>query len=482
MTGVGAIVAALCVGTAGQAPPDQGDNPKVPPPHVQDLKVPERVSLPKSQEKMPDEPDRPLSADEAARIALRKQPSLGVSLANAFAARGRTNQVRSGLFPQVSAGLGYDELESLSGNGVSPTQAPFNFALPTVSPIDRYIGGVALKQLVYDFDQTRNLVRQSQALERVAESGLNAAQLQVVHSVKAAFYNYAYAEQLVKVNEQNVDNRQRQYDLAEERLTAGVGLPSDVVTALTSKSQGILALNIARDNAEQARISLLIEMGIDPMTPIVLDDSKPKVSTVGDPRQLVKIALKKRPEVRAAENNVLASKFGLSAARSVNSPSVYLGMAAGTRGQDFPLDDSTFSFQLGIAIPIYDGGLRAGAVQTSQGQLTAAQAQLQSTLLSVQNDVASAYLSYKSAEQRVTIAENEVLNAREGVRIAEGRYRSGLGQFQDITTAQALLLGALTDQTLARNAEDVAENQVRFSTGEALDGMVVDTASASRRR
>jgi outer membrane protein len=341
------------------------------------------------------------------------------------------------------------------------------------------MGGVALKQLVYDFDQTRNLVRQSQALERVAESSLNAAQLQVVYSVKAAFYNYAYAEQLVKVNEQNVENRRRQYDLAEERLTTGVGLPSDVVTALTSKSQGILALNIARDNAEQARISLLIQMGIDPMTPIVLDESRPARATIDDPRLLVKIALKKRPEVRAAVNNVLASKFGLSAARSVNAPSVYLGMAAGTRGQDFPLDDSTVSFQLGIAIPIYDGGLRAGAVQTSRGQLTAAQAQLQSTLLSVQNDVASAYLSYKSAEQRVTIAENEVLNALEGVRIAEGRYRSGLGQFQDITTAQALLLGALTDQTLARNAQDVAENQVRFSTGEALDGLDADLRSAS---
>ena len=67
------------------------------------------------------------------------------------------------------------------------------------------------------------------------------------------------------------------------------------------------------------------------------------------------------------------------------------------------------------------------------------------------------------------IANNEVDNAQEGVRIAEGRYRSGLGLFLDITNAQALLLGAQTDQDQARQALDLARTRVRFATGEDLD-------------
>ena len=78
-------------------------------------------------------------------------------------------------------------------------------------------------------------------------------------------------------------------------------------------------------------------------------------------------------------------------------------------------------------------------------------------------------MGLKSVNQRVLLADNEVYNAREDVRIAEGRYAAGIGLFQDITTAQELLVTSQTDQESARNALDIARTQLRRATGELLN-------------
>ena len=106
-------------------------------------------------------------------------------------------------------------------------------------------------------------------------------------------------------------------------MTSGVGLPIDVVTAETSKSQAILELNLARDNAQQAKVALLGEMGVDPLTPINVQATEEPLYDVASPKPLLKIALRRRPEIRAAEQAVLASRYGLSAAKTVDFPSVY---------------------------------------------------------------------------------------------------------------------------------------------------------------
>ena len=57
----------------------------------------------------------------------------------------------------------------------------------------------------------------------------------------------------------------------------------------------------------------------------------------------------------------------------------------------------------------------------------------------------TAYVNLRSAEQRVTLSQADVANAEENVKVAEGRYRIGIGQFVDIINAQAFLLTARTN-------------------------------------
>lgn len=436
---------------------------KAPPPKVQDPSVPPLISLPSLfNQEMPNEP---LTADEAARIALKLQPSIQAAIGSVKQAHGITVQDESQLLPQVLVGGGADFIHSLSGRGTE-LQAPFLDPILGISEVYRYQGIAQFRQLIYDFDHTREIVRKDQDIARAQEENLTAQQLQVILNVKQAYYDYANAERVVKVDEDNVVNRQRQLDLANARFQNGIGEPIDVVNAETSKSQGIVQLTLARNAASQAATNLLNQIGVNPLTPINVPPASSEAEVSGDdPKALISTALKARPEVRAAQALVNAYGHGVSAAKTVDMPSFYVAGAAGAAGNKFPLSNDTAALGLGVSFPIFDSGLRAGSVEQAEGQLQSAQASFNTTVLSVQNDVANAYVALRTAEQTLELTDKEVANAQEGVRIAEGRYKENFGQFQDILTAQSLLLGAETDQTQAQNAVDQARTQLRHAMG-----------------
>ncbi len=73
--------------------------------------------------------------------------------------------------------------------------------------VSGYSLSTTVRQLLYDFDHTRDLVRQAEAGERVARAGLTRAQSDLVFSVKQAFYEYAQTRRLVGVSEENLARR-----------------------------------------------------------------------------------------------------------------------------------------------------------------------------------------------------------------------------------------------------------------------------------
>jgi outer membrane protein TolC len=132
----------------------------------------------------------PLTADEAAKIALLKQPSLGAGLGAIQTQQGQTIQTASALFPQLVVGAGVDKVQALPGSIFPVNASAPNVPLPDgASAQYLFSAGGALRQLIYDFNMTRNLVRQGEALERSDKQNLTTAQLNLVLAVKTDFYN-----------------------------------------------------------------------------------------------------------------------------------------------------------------------------------------------------------------------------------------------------------------------------------------------------
>lgn len=396
-------------------------------------------------------PNTPLTATEAAQIALLRQPSLTVVKMNVLSSQSRVQQMKAGLYPDVTLTGGYsDQVVSASDRGGGS---------------DGFSTGANLRQLLFDYHRTREQVRQAAAQQRSSEANLTKAQSDLVLQVKQAYYTYVQNQRLVSVNEANLRNRQQHLAQARARLNAGVGLPIDVVRAETAVNDAIFNLNLARNTAAVSRCNLAQLMGLDPRTPIQVGDADEPAVQTDDLNALVEIALKQRPEMAQAQANLQANECGVNIAKTANAPSLVGTVGWGLRGSGFPPQDNTLTIGLAIQWSALDGGLTKGKIKEAQANLEAARAQLDGMALTIATDVAQAYLNVKTAEQRLITTEATVANAQEALRLAQGRYDAGLGTFLDVLDAQAALVTAQTNRVNAQSAM----NQARAALAHALN-------------
>ena len=438
----------ICAGASGQPTP-----PVMP--QVQEVELPPPVALPPPAEAPAAAPTAPITAAEAVAIALHNQPAVAVASAGVAAAQGRTQATRAALQPQLAltAGINASDVQG-NENGAG---APPNFQ-----------AAATLRQLVYDYDHTRDLVRQAQAQESVARAALTTVQADLVLRVKRAFYSHWQSVRLVTVAESNLRNQQQHYALAQARLLSGLGLPYDVVRAQTAYTAAIYGLTVARNAAVQSRVALAQLMGLDPRTPLAPADGAETATPLPSVQELVDEAVANRPEMAQANAAILSARYAAAAARTVNSPIVTGSLGLSRKGDEFVPETGLVTLGVGVQWNALDGGLTKGRVQETEANVQAVTAQLEAVRLQVIADVSGAYLDLLTAEQRALTAQAEVTNATEALRLAEGRYRSGLGVFIDVLDAQAALDEASTKRVNTRSEVEQARAALERAVGRNL--------------
>jgi len=430
-------------------------------PKLQDVELPPPVQLP-PPDTVPEAASRPLTADEAAALALHHQPAVTVARAGVATAAARTAQTRAGLGAQLGLAATVTEAEDFGGD------EPYG-GLP--SP---YQFSATVRQLLYDVNHTRDLVRQQQALERVAGASLTTTQAELVLQVKRLFYACVQADRLVEVNAANVRNRRQHLALASARLASGLGLPYDLVRGEAAVADAVYGLTSARRDASQARVALAELMGLDPRTPLELVAKGEEGSVPDAVAAAVDLALTQRPEMTRAQAAVDASRHAIAAARTTNSPTVTGSVALLRRGETLFDDPNAVSVAVGMQWTPFDAGLQKARVAEAEAGLEANQAQLESVRLQVIADISQAFLDLKTAEQRVVTARAQVANAEEARRLAEGRYRAGIGIFIDVIDAQTALDVANTNLVNAETAVAQARAAYARATGASLQAVATE--------
>ncbi|MCX6344799.1 MAG: TolC family protein [Armatimonadetes bacterium] len=447
---IATILIGMATGLQAQTPPIQ--------PKIQETPLPPRVEIAAPANRPADVPNRPLTADEAAAIALYHQPSISTARAAAEAAQGRVGQVRAGLLPSLNAGTSY------TNTAISPSTSSGG-PVGTASS-SGYQVTANIRQLVFDFSHTRDLVNQAAAQHTAANANIGKVQADVVFQVKQAFYAYAQNQRLASVNEANLRNQQSHLASAQARLDAGLGLPADVVRAETAIANATFNLSLARNNASVAAVKLAQLMGIDPRTPIeTADAGEPRSSGVNDLNALVDTALKQRPEMQQLQSTLQAASFGVKAAKTGDNPSIGATVGWLQRGSAFPPDKNSLTYGVSLQWTPFDAGLTKGRIKEAQANLQTQQSAYEAQIQAIVSEVSQAYLNMITAEQRIKTSDAEVANAEEGLRLTDGRYISGLGTFLDVLDAQTALLTAKTNRVNAQSAVDQARAAMARAVG-----------------
>jgi outer membrane protein len=331
---------------------------------------------------------------------------------------------------------------------------------------------VTLRKLLFDFQHTRDLVQQSEELAKASAAGTDKARLDTVFQVRQGFFQTLQSQRLVQVQEANLVNRRRQLEQAQARFKAGLGLPLDVSRTQAAVAEAVLNLTQARNDAQIGLVTLATSMGIDPRTPLKLSEKDLAIlpvvngqTAIDKPETLYQKALELRPEMTQARSNLAAQNHGLNAAHTTSAPliNVSLGYVAGIR----PIAAQTNAINLIFSInyDLFDGGLQDAKVREAEATLEATKAQLENIGQGIISEVSQAYLRMKSAEQKIQTAELQEQNASESFRLAEGRYKVGLGILLDVLDAQASLLTAQTNRVNALTQLELAKASLARSVG-----------------
>jgi len=395
-----------------------------------------------------------LSIGDAARLAARQSNGVQTAEQRVAEAVARVRQSRAALLPELSA----NALQS----GRTFNSVTFGISLPSApgqpplfNPDGEVLGPVNTLDLRGRV-QTNIVDPAAIARVRSAQTAADAARADIGNAGDLAASQAAVA--YIRVQRGNAQLNARLADsvlarellsIAQSQLEAGVGVALDVTRA-QSQLAGVRAQLIsARNERDRAQLDLRRALNLSLDTPVELTDSLtsvvPEDLALDEPTATAR-ALRDRPDLRAAEQQLRAARQTVSAIRAERLPSISAFGDEGTIGKSgsnrlLP----TYTYGLQLSLPIFDGFRREGRIQEQEAvtrELDVRRRDLeQQASIDVRGsllDLTAARDALAASRERLRLAEQEVEQARE-------RFRAGVAGNADVVTA-ALTLNAARSQ------------------------------------
>ncbi|MCL6249685.1 efflux transporter outer membrane subunit [Altererythrobacter sp. KTW20L] len=390
---------------------------------------------------------------ELVEAALANNRDLAQSAARLDQSRAQLVQARSSLLPGLTAG----GRSSRDFGDNSPDQFLYSVGVDASWEVDLFgqIGG--------------NI---ASAEADLASAGYSLADLQrlIAGQVAISAINARAIAQQLAIARSTLQYQDDNLQIARWRNQAGLVSSLDVEQARTQRAQTAASIPSLESSLVATANSISTLVGETPGR--VLGEFA-EVAPIPVPVELAGFeapaeVLRRRPDVRGAEANLLSATTRIGVARAQLYPLLRLTGNVGTSSLGISnLFDVISAGVVGsVSQLIFDGGRTAAQVDSAEAAARGSLAAWEQAILGALEDVESAAVGQRSAEQRVEINLEALEAASNSAFLARSQYEAGLTDFQTLLTAENQLLSA-RNQTV--NAEaDRATAFVRLT--QALGG------------
>ena len=381
----------------------------------------------------------PLTLAHSVHIAIERNRALQAAYQKQEQAKGRTLEGYAIALPALSLQTGYSRLRdvpsfSAGGNVVR------------AGDYDNFSYSLTLKQPVLN-TAVRPTMRASDLYTRLVEQDVRATVQQVIYETRRAYYDVLLARNLLAVAQMSVDAARAHLGEAEKRKRQGVASDFDVLRAGVELSNEQARHIRLKNQFRLAQTMLLRVMGISQQSQIELADPLEYEELRADLNTAVGAALRNRPELLQSELGVRLQQQLLEIARSGWWPKAFL-LVTYRRAKPSPLDmtdnswDDQLSAGLSLDIPLFDGLGTLGKVKQRKAEYERLKIELTDVEEAILLEVRQAVLSIEDAAELVLSQAANLGRAREGLRLAEARYRNGISTQVEVLDARAALVAA----------------------------------------
>jgi len=374
-----------------------------------------------------------LTIDQAVTLGLTYHPMLRGAEASSQAASAGVTLAQSTYFPALSV--------SAAGTRTGGA-APINPSFPIrILTYNNYVTALTLQQTLYDFGKTSGHVSANKELLAASNADFQTAKDNVIMNVQLAYISYVQAIRLVKVDEEAVAQSEAHLKQAKAFYAVGTRPQYDVTTAEVNLANANVALIQGRNQIRVGRLQLENAIGLHSTTNYTVSDSfdiEPFTMSLDSAKMVAK---EFRAELLSSQARYESMLSLVSAAEGQHLPTLSLNGSWTWSSFDFPLQ-SKWLAGVTLSMPLFQGFAISSQVEQAEANADIEKASLDELDEEVMLEVEQNYLSLKEARERIDASTKLVTQAKENLKLAEGRYNSGVGSQIEITDAQVTLSNA----------------------------------------
>jgi NodT family efflux transporter outer membrane factor (OMF) lipoprotein len=393
---------------------------------------------------------RTFFADERLRqliaTALRNNRDLRVAVLNVELARAQYDIRDADRFPSVGAVVSGSRTPK-SGGGTTSA----------------YTAGLAISSWEIDFfGRIKSLSEAALAQYLGTEEGRKAAQITLVSTVANTWLNLVADEELLALTRQTLTTREESLRLSRLRFENGATSELDFRLAQSLFESARVAFAQQQRQRAQDLNTLALLIGEAVPTNFQASATTASLSLPDLPAGTPSDVLVRRPDVRQAEQQLVAANANIGAARAAFFPRISLTAGVGSASSElsglFKGGSWGWTVAPQLLLPIFDAGRNQAGLRSANVSRDIAIAQYEKSIQSAFREVADALAGRATLGEQLQAQANVVEAESVRFRLSELRYNNGVSSYLDLLDAQRSLFTAQQALIQARLAQ--LQNQV----------------------
>ncbi|MDO9198250.1 TolC family protein [Rhodoferax sp.] len=419
------------------------------------------------------------SLRELIRLALANNRDLRVAVLNIEQVRATYQIRRADQFPTLNLAATGSRQPKTDGSGAISSA---------------YTAGLAMASWEIDFfGRVASLKESALAQYLASEEARKAAQISLIAAVANAWLSLQTNDELLALTQRTLATRDDSLRLTKLRLDNGAASALDVRQAesLTAQARATLAQQRRLRALDVNALTLLVGQPLPDALltsaasatvpdAVVRRAGPPQASTdpaggsavhavtsVGAtfrevPAGLPSDLLQRRPDIRQAEQQLIAANASIGAARAAFFPRISLTASAGSASNELAglFKDGSWGWTLApqALLPVFDAGRNQANLGSARVGRDIAVAQYEKAIQTAFREVADALAGRATLGEQLQAQQVQTDAEADRFRLADLRYRNGVASYLELLDAQRSLFG--TQQAVAQTRLAYLQNQV----------------------
>jgi multidrug efflux system outer membrane protein len=396
---------------------------------------------------------------ELIRTALKQNYDVRIAAERVLESQAQLGVTRSQEFPQLSGGGAYTAQRYPS--------AQFGGLGSFVSHIGQLSTSASWN---IDFwGQFRNATKAARAQLLASQWSQREVMDTLILDVAQGYFQLRTLDLELEISQRTLTSRQDSLKLTQTLESGGNTSLLDVRQAEELVSTAAAQIpDLERQIAqEENALQTLLGQNPGPITRGLPIDQQPRMPVV--PAGLPSSLIERRPDIRQAEETLIAANAEIGVAKAAYFPAISLTgqVGTGSNALNTLFQDSSFAYTYGASAtaPIFTAGRIRNNVRLTEAQKREAVLTYKKTIAQSFQDVSNALVAYQKFREFREQQERLVVASRDAVNLSNMRYEGGYASYLDVLTSQTTLFSGELTLASAREQEMLSLVQLYNALG-----------------